>query len=196
MGHHGAAGPSTRERILAAARELFARDGYTGATVRAIGRQSGVSDAALYHHFRDKRALYDAVLAERPFLAGNDACRPASEGAAIALAIGAMRMWARQPDLTAMMFHQGLRGDAQTVAENTRSREDLIALLQPCMAAGGLAAEAVSYVVAGVVIDAIIRCGAGYPDRALSADGVGHVGDVIAQVMAEAGASASAAAAG
>lgn len=79
---------------------------------------------------------------------------------------------------------------------NTGSREDLIALLQPCMGTDGPAAEAVSYVVSGVVIDAIIRCGASYPDRALSASAVRHVGDVIAQVMAEAEAAARAMAAG
>ena len=199
MGHHGAAGPSTRDRILAAARELFARDGYTGATVRAIGRQSGVSDAALYHHFRDKRALYEAVLGERPFLAGSGGVRPAGEAAAIALAIGAMRTWAEQPDLTAMLFHHGLRGDAQTVAANVASREDLIGLLEPCMGADGargLAAEAISFVVSGLVIDAILRCGASYPDRALSPAAVGYVGDVIAGVMHPSPASAPAAAAG
>ena len=67
MGSPGeSASPTTRERILASARELFAQDGYNRATVRAIGRRSGITDAAIYHHFRGKRALYDAVLEERP----------------------------------------------------------------------------------------------------------------------------------
>ena len=125
--------------------------------------------------------------------------RPAGEAAAIALAIGAMRTWAEQPDLTAMLFHHGLRGDAQTVAANVASREDLIGLLEPCMGADGargLAAEAISFVVSGLVIDAILRCGASYPDRALSPAAVGYVGDVIAGVMHPSPASAPAAAAG
>ncbi|MFC4055989.1 TetR family transcriptional regulator [Actinomadura syzygii] len=44
-------GPTeTREKILAAARDLFAEKGYDGTSLRAIARTAGV-DPALVHHF-------------------------------------------------------------------------------------------------------------------------------------------------
>jgi AcrR family transcriptional regulator len=55
-------GQSTREHLLAAARELFARDGYDATSIEAVLQRSGVSRGSLYHHFADKKALFEAVL--------------------------------------------------------------------------------------------------------------------------------------
>jgi len=56
--------PSTRDLILDAAEGCFARRGFTGVSVREIAAEAGLKNqASLYHHFRDKRALYEAVLA-------------------------------------------------------------------------------------------------------------------------------------
>lgn len=52
----------TRERIIVAARDLFIRDGYEATTVRAIANECGMTDAAIYHHFPSKRALYDEIV--------------------------------------------------------------------------------------------------------------------------------------
>ena len=50
--------------ILAAAGRRFAERGFTGVSVREIAADAGLKNqASLYHHFRDKRALYEAVLA-------------------------------------------------------------------------------------------------------------------------------------
>ena len=57
-----AKGQSTREHLLDAARELFARDGYDATSIEAVLRRSGVSRGSLYHHFSDKKALFEAVL--------------------------------------------------------------------------------------------------------------------------------------
>ncbi len=55
--------PSTRDLILDAAERCFARRGFTGVSVREIAAEAGLKNqASLYHHFRDKRALYEAVL--------------------------------------------------------------------------------------------------------------------------------------
>jgi AcrR family transcriptional regulator len=51
----------TRAALLAAARELFAEYGYTGASNEAIVAAAGVSRGALQHHFVDKRSLFTAV---------------------------------------------------------------------------------------------------------------------------------------
>jgi len=50
-----------RERILASARTLLARDG-VAATVEEITRQAGVGMGTLYRHFETKEELIDAVL--------------------------------------------------------------------------------------------------------------------------------------
>jgi AcrR family transcriptional regulator len=47
-----------RERLLAAAGEVFAEKGFKGATVREICRQANVNIAAINYYFRDKEHLY------------------------------------------------------------------------------------------------------------------------------------------
>lgn len=54
--------PSGRERILAAASEEFAEQGYDGATTRAIAARAGVDAAAIHHHFGTKSDLFSAVI--------------------------------------------------------------------------------------------------------------------------------------
>ena len=55
---------STRDVILDAAERLFAQRGFAGVSMRDITGETGLKNqASLYHHFRNKRALYEAVLA-------------------------------------------------------------------------------------------------------------------------------------
>lgn len=51
----------TRERILAAAREVIAKKGKRGATTREIADVAGVNEATLFRHFGTKEALIVAV---------------------------------------------------------------------------------------------------------------------------------------
>src|SRR5919197_5629383 len=56
--------PSTRDAILDAAERRFAERGFAGVSMRGIAGEAGLrNQASLYHHFRDKRALYEATLA-------------------------------------------------------------------------------------------------------------------------------------
>ena len=50
-----------RAQILAAARQAFARHGYEGATVKVLEAETGLSRGAIFHHFRDKDALFLAL---------------------------------------------------------------------------------------------------------------------------------------
>jgi AcrR family transcriptional regulator len=53
---------ATRQALLAAGKEIFARDGYQAAGIEAISRAARVTRGAFYHHFEDKQALFDAVV--------------------------------------------------------------------------------------------------------------------------------------
>jgi AcrR family transcriptional regulator len=52
---------TTRTAILAAATEQFALYGFAKCSIDAIAVQSRVTKGAIYHHFRDKTALFEAV---------------------------------------------------------------------------------------------------------------------------------------
>jgi TetR/AcrR family transcriptional regulator len=51
-----------RARILQAAEEVFAEQGYRGATTAAIAGRAGLPKANLHYYFGTKEALYRAVL--------------------------------------------------------------------------------------------------------------------------------------
>lgn len=53
---------ATREALLLAGRENFVREGFQAAAIDAISRDARVTRGAFYHHFEDKRALFDAVV--------------------------------------------------------------------------------------------------------------------------------------
>ena len=57
-------GASRRGEILAAAKRLFAEEGYESATMRRIAASVGVSGAALYVYFPDKEAILHAIAEE------------------------------------------------------------------------------------------------------------------------------------
>jgi AcrR family transcriptional regulator len=57
-------GPSTRERLLDASLELFARHGYAATSVRMIAAEVGIRDSAIYAHFPSKQAIYAALFDE------------------------------------------------------------------------------------------------------------------------------------
>jgi len=54
----------TRQRLISVAREQFAEHGYAQAATEEIVQQAGVTRGALYHHFDDKRSLFEAVYTE------------------------------------------------------------------------------------------------------------------------------------
>jgi AcrR family transcriptional regulator len=53
---------ATRQALLSAGREIFAQEGFQAAGIEAISRAARVTRGAFYHHFEDKKALFDAVV--------------------------------------------------------------------------------------------------------------------------------------
>lgn len=54
---------ATRDALVAAARRLFAGQGFAEVSTDSIVAAAGVTRGALYHQFADKTALFEAVLA-------------------------------------------------------------------------------------------------------------------------------------
>ena len=54
--------PDTYEKILAAARRLFAQQGYTATSMRQVAETAGIGKATIYHHFSNKQAIVMALL--------------------------------------------------------------------------------------------------------------------------------------
>ena len=61
----GRAEPATRDRIVAAALEVFVEKGYSGARVQDIAERAGLTAGALYVHFPNRgRLLAEAITVE------------------------------------------------------------------------------------------------------------------------------------
>lgn len=56
---------SSRETILNAAEEVFAKFGFEGASMRVISEAAGVAQALLHYHFQNKDTLFAAVFERR-----------------------------------------------------------------------------------------------------------------------------------
>jgi AcrR family transcriptional regulator len=61
MSRHKDSNSETRQRLLAAAGEEFAGQGFHNTTVRDICRRAGVNIAAVNYYFRSKEELYEEV---------------------------------------------------------------------------------------------------------------------------------------
>ena len=54
----------TRAKLMAAGRKAFAAAGYAEASMDDFTSEAGLTRGALYHHFGDKRGLFEAVVVE------------------------------------------------------------------------------------------------------------------------------------
>ncbi|MDP2481391.1 MAG: TetR family transcriptional regulator [Candidatus Palauibacterales bacterium] len=108
----------TPRTLLVAARPLFAREGFTGTSVRDITRAARVNLGAVTYHFGSKRALYEAVLAEatQPLMEALDGVAARGESredaaARIETALRALfRILREEPDLPGLLFQEAAAG--------------------------------------------------------------------------------------
>ncbi|MEO7094450.1 MAG: TetR/AcrR family transcriptional regulator [Polyangiales bacterium] len=106
--HHG----GLRRALVLAATELVVETGDPELSLRAVARRAGVSHAAAYHHFDDRRALLAAVAAEglaSLTAAMQRAWKRAAEPPASFFALGAayVRFGLEKPALYRVMFGPG-----------------------------------------------------------------------------------------
>jgi AcrR family transcriptional regulator len=114
---------ATRQRVLGAARDLFLRRGYSGATIEAIAQRAAVSPQTVYNVIGGKAALlkavYDVALAgddepvpmvERPIFAQIAAAPDAHSCLALYARVG-REFFARAGPLVTVVFVEGAGRD-------------------------------------------------------------------------------------
>lgn len=118
-----------RDRVLAAARELFSRQGLESATIEAIAETAEVGPATIYRHFGDKAGLLRAFIAsvsprKRVWATAHE---PSGELAADLeqVARAALEHMVANQDLTRLMLLEQLRGST-VLGELSRSPDRTI----------------------------------------------------------------------
>lgn len=106
---------SGRDRIVREARALFLAQGYAAVSMQQIADAATINKATLYHHFRDKEALFLSVIASEIRRGGMD----------IRAAIDA------QPTLRAQLFHVAEAVLAMQYSDFGRLLNDLHAHITP-----------------------------------------------------------------
>src|SRR5271169_4172442 len=85
---------NTRERLLAAARRVFARSGFHGASVEEIASEAGFSTGALYSNFDGKEDLFLALMEREIAEHAREIADAVGERSSIAeRATGGARQW-------------------------------------------------------------------------------------------------------
>lgn len=116
--------------ILLAAEQVFARAGFSGATMAEIADRAGLPKANLHYYFRTKAALYRAVLDHTLtlWLAETDGIRrDAHPATALGDYIRAkMRLTATHPDASRVFANEMLHGAPQIGAYLRRELKTLI----------------------------------------------------------------------
>jgi AcrR family transcriptional regulator len=111
----------TRSEILRAAEAAFAERGFAEARLEDVASRVGVTRAALFHHFTDKRALYEAVI-EDAFGTLLDRARALFSGAAsLSQAIeNAVNLWVDtvwdRPAIAHLLLREATNRSAQSEA--------------------------------------------------------------------------------
>ena len=102
---------ATRARLLDAAGPLFAAHGFAGTSTARILEVAGLSRGALYHHFANKREVFEAVFCrvsdaaiERAVRRGRSSSSPIE--ALVQACLGWLRE-ARRPEVAAILLEQG-----------------------------------------------------------------------------------------
>jgi TetR/AcrR family transcriptional regulator len=109
---------STSERILDAAEDLFAEKGYSATSLGDVADQVGIRSPSLYNHFKNKEALYGAVI-ERLLSVFTEIMAEMSEGELTRDRIlnwleTIVRLHHETPNLARLLQHAALSGGPQT----------------------------------------------------------------------------------
>ena len=154
-----AAGLATRQRLLAAARELIEEGGYGSASVAAIAEHAGVAAGTLYRHFPSKEKLFLEVFRdvcageERAMRAAADAASPgAVDRLEAVLTTFARRALQNRPLAWALLAEPvDPVLDAERLAYRERDASLVAAELRAAVDAGEIPAQDVAFTAAALV---------------------------------------------
>lgn len=179
-----------RARILRAALECFAREGFDRTTVKTIARRCGLSDAGIFYYFPSKRHLLEALWKEAP---EGQFPPPAAEGPLSAetvreLVAATMRLSAQNFLYLRLVLHEALNGDetAWALRNESRARWRRALLRQFEPAAGARAGELVDLVMAtvtGFLIRIEIETGEHYPAAVHDPAWQSRVSDAVLRLL-------------
>lgn len=142
-----------RERILGQAARLFTQRGYQGISMREIAEAVGVSKAGLYYHFKDKEALFLAILLSNIDAVGALVAEARASGGdaraqlhkllmGIATQLGGQQAIMRLAEQDAVhlspgarqqmyqAYHQNFVGQVQAILQDAQARQEM-RLLKP-----------------------------------------------------------------
>jgi AcrR family transcriptional regulator len=136
-----------RRRVLDTALQCFLSEGYEATTIALITERSGVSNGALFHHFRSKEAIADALYLEaivsfQQGLWNLLLAQPGSLRAAVRGTIEHQLRWTEEdPDAARFVYMHGhLDWNSPTrtelAARNRELAEAFETLLQPLVESG------------------------------------------------------------
>lgn len=129
--------PTTRDRLLEAARELFTSAGFHVTTTPLISGRAGVAEGTIYRHFPSKQALLDAVFQDAQHWGIETIREVAAEGGRVGDRLGRLaRLWLdtaeSRPALVKMLLAWGPdqeldEASAQSAREFRAELERLVA---------------------------------------------------------------------
>lgn len=137
---------STREKLLAAFKASFLKQGFEQTTVQSVLDETGLSKGAMYHHFRSKSEIIEALYEHesraaiaRVFAHQSD---PASALSRLKTAYLEWTKTVRDPDVARILFEIGPAAIGEQKArqiEDAVSRQSIRRLLNKAIEAGEIA---------------------------------------------------------
>ncbi len=114
--------PSSRERLLAAAKRLMAESGYERISTAAIARAAGTSESQLMRYFGSKAGLLEAIFNEswgpmNTRIGPLVAAAPGAREAMITILSTMIGVFERDPNLAKLLLFEGrrVRGDSAEI---------------------------------------------------------------------------------
>jgi TetR/AcrR family transcriptional regulator len=106
----------TQTKLLSAAAGLFAEHGYAGVSMRHIARSTGITQAAIYHHFASKEELYISAVKflygdNRDMLVEQAGLEGSAESRLAHLVTSLLEFFDQEADLRHIYFRERLEGD-------------------------------------------------------------------------------------
>jgi AcrR family transcriptional regulator len=153
------AGLATRQRLLAAARDLIEEGGYGSASVAAIAERAGVAAATLYRHFVSKEELFIEVFRdvctgeERAMRAAADDAGPGAVARLEAVLGTFARRALQNPRLAWALLAEPVDPlvDAERLEYRERYASLIAAELRAAIGAGEIPSQDVAFTAAALV---------------------------------------------